>query len=365
MRILYDHQAFTGSIFGGVSRYFADLMGNLFSHGHKVKLATGFSNNIYIQEKKYFKGRSYTYFLGFRWTCTVLSHLNRLVAAINLLGKRFDVFHPTFYNPYFLSFIGNKPFVITYHDAIKDKFGKEYGHLDNVSLEQKQNILNQAAKVIAVSQNTKNDLMEVFDIDPNKIVVIHHATNFQEVSPTKINDLPQKYLLYVGSRNDYKQFLPFIEATANLLIKENISLICAGGGNFTSEESEVIERLQLNHLVRQQTVDDGKLKTLYQNALAFVYPSKYEGFGIPILEAFASDCPAVLSNSSCFPEVAQDAALYFDPESKESIHDAVKQIVTDVAIRQSLVEKGRERFADFSIEKMTQQTLAVYESVAG
>lgn len=365
MRILYDHQAFTGSIFGGVPRYFADLMGNLFTQGHKVKLATGFSNNIYIQEKKYFKGYSYNYFLGHRWTCTLLSHLNRFDAAVNLLGKRFDVFHPTFYNPYFLSFIGNKPFVITYHDAIKDKFGKEYGHLDNVSIEQKQKILNQAAKVIAVSQNTKNDLVEVFDIDPNKIVVIHHATNFQDVTPTPVSDLPEKYLLYVGSRNDYKQFLPFVEATADLLRKENISVICAGGGNFTPTESDAIEKLGVNHLLSQQTVDDGTLKTLYQNALAFVYPSKYEGFGIPILEAFASDCPAVLSNSSCFPEVAQDAALYFDPESKESIHDAVKQIITDSTTRKSLIEQGRKRFADFSIEKMTQQTLAVYESVAG
>lgn len=364
MRILYDHQAFTGSIFGGVPRYFADLMGNLLSHGHQVNLATGFSNNIYLQNQLYFKGRPYQYFFGHRWTCTILSHLNRLGAAANILRKEFDVFHPTFYNPYFLDFIGKKPFVITYHDAIKDKFGQQYSHLDNVSIEKKQQILNQAAKVIAVSENTKNDLVEVFDISPEKIVVIHHATNFHDITPEPIAELPKKYLLYVGSRNDYKQFIPFIEATAELLKEENISLICAGGTAFTSEENQQINALGLNKLVSQKIVTDGTLKTLYQNALAFVYPSKYEGFGIPILEAFASDCPTVLSNSSCFPEVAQDAALYFNPESKTSITTAVRQVISDSSVRQHLIEKGRKRFADFSIEKMTQQTLAVYESVA-
>jgi glycosyltransferase involved in cell wall biosynthesis len=365
MRILYDHQAFTGSIFGGVPRYFADLMGNLLSHGHSINLSTKFSNNIYLQNQQYFKGRPYQYFLGYRWTCTTLSHLNRLGAAVSLARKEFDVFHPTFYNPYFLDFIGRKPFVITYHDAIKDKFGQQYGHLDNVSIETKQTLLNKAAKVIAVSENTKNDLVEVFDINPDKIVVIHHATNFQDVAPEPVTDLPDKYLLYVGGRNDYKQFIPFIEATAELLKNEDTSLVCAGGAAFTTEESQKINSLGLNKLVSQRIVNDGELKTLYQNALAFVYPSKYEGFGIPILEAFASNCPTVLSNSSCFPEVAQDAALYFDPESKESIRATVQQVVTASAARESLIKKGRKRFADFSIEKMTQQTLAVYESVAG
>jgi glycosyltransferase involved in cell wall biosynthesis len=363
MRILYDHQAFTGTIYGGVSRYFADLMGNLSTNGHAVNLATGFSNNLYLQNQRYFKGKPYTYFLGYRWTCTILSHLNRLGAATNLLGKKFDVFHPTFYSPYFLDFIGEKPFIITYHDAIKDKFGEKYGHLDNVSKEVKKKLLTKAAKVIAVSENTKKDLVEVFDIEEDKIVVIYHATNFHEIQPIGVANLPAKYLLYVGSRNDYKQFIPFVEATAELLKTENISLLCSGGGEFTTEENEAIQKLGISHLISQRKVNDSELKTLYQNALAFVYPSKYEGFGIPILEAFASDCPVVLSDSSCFPEVAQNAALYFDPESQISIADAVEQVITNADLRADLITKGRKRFADFSIDKMTQQTLAVYESV--
>lgn len=365
MRILYDHQAFTGSIFGGVPRYFADLMGNLLTEGHQVNLATGFSNNIYIQQQKYFKGSPYTYFLGYRWTCAVLSHFNRLGAAINLLRKEFDVFHPTFYNPYFLDFIGKKPFVITYHDAIKDKFGEKYAHLDNVSKAAKKNLLSKAAKIIAVSENTKKDLIEVFDIEAEKVVVIHHATHFENVRPLNVVGLPSRYLLYVGGRNDYKQFIPFVKAISGLLQNQDIVLVCTGGGEFSVDEIALFKSLDIRHKVMHRNADDGELKTLYQHALAFVYPSKYEGFGIPILEAFASNCPVVLSNTSCFPEVAQDAALYFDPNSEASILTAVQQITTDPITRQQLIEKGRKRFADFSIEKMTQQTLAVYKSVAG
>jgi glycosyltransferase involved in cell wall biosynthesis len=229
-----------------------------------------------------------------------------------------------------------------------------------VSKEVKKKLLTKAAKVIAVSENTKKDLVEVFDIEEDKIVVIYHATNIQ---PVGVANLPAKYLLYVGSRNDYKQFIPFVEATAELLKTENISLLCSGGGEFTTEENEAIHKLGISHLISQRKVNDSELKTLYQNTLAFVYPSKYEGFGIPILEAFASDCPVVLSDSSCFPEVAQNAALYFDPESQISIADAVEQIIKNADLRADLITKGRKRFADFSIEKMTQQTLAVYESV--
>lgn len=362
MKILYDHQAFTGSIYGGVPRYFADLMEHLELMGQSVELATWFSNNFYIQNKSYYKGKPYRNVIGSR-TPTICSHLNRANAAMCLLMKNYDVFHPTFYNPYFLDFLGKKPFVLTYHDAIKDKFGDQYAHLDNVSKEKKQSILARASKIIAVSENTKMDLVEVFDVNPDKVAVIHHATNFQEILSAPVRDLPERYLLYVGSRVDYKFFLPFLRAVSQLLIDENIHLVCAGGGNLSVGEREEIEVLNLKEKVIVMHIDDGKLKTMYQKAIAFVYPSKYEGFGIPILEAFASDCPVILNDSSSFPEVAGDAALYFDALIPDSIVNAVKKVVKDPELRDQLIKKGRERFNDFSIQEMTCQTLAIYESV--
>jgi glycosyltransferase involved in cell wall biosynthesis len=367
MKILYDHQAFTGTRFGGVARYFFDLMTSLRRKGIKAQLSIQFSNNDYLLSSNEFRVQSFGYFLGYMRTNMLVSQLNRLWSSVQIWRKNYDVFHPTFFHPYFLKFIGNKPFVLTYHDAIKEKFGDKYSHLDNASKEQKQILLDRAAQVIAVSENTKQDLIELFRIEPDKITVVHHATHFRNLAvPANFQiETPDKYLLYVGVRGTYKNFGPFVTAIAPLLKKyPKIHLVCAGGGEFTQEEQALLTKLGLTSQVNYQAItSDFTLYRLYQQALAFVYPSLYEGFGIPILEAFAAGCPVVLSNTSCFPEVAQGAALYFDPQSEDSICQQIEQIIIDDNLRQSLRQKGYGRQQDFSPEKVASETMQVYQQV--
>ncbi|MDP5139395.1 MAG: glycosyltransferase [Spirosomaceae bacterium] len=233
MRILYDHQAFTGSIYGGVSRYFADLMGNLAVKGHDVNLATGFSNNFYLQDKSFYNGSSFSQFIGSR-TGTVFSHLNRANAAYHLLRNKFDVFHPTFHNPYFLDFIGKKPFVVTYHDAIPEIYHQRYGILDGVKFDKKKKLLEKATQVIAVSENTKKDLLKFYDINPDKVSVVHHGSNFVKHTPTATSFLEAQhgYLLYIGARDLYKNFDVFVASIAEVLLKNNLRLLCVGVGDF-------------------------------------------------------------------------------------------------------------------------------------
>ena len=366
MKILYDHQAFTASRFGGVARYFYNLMVALQKKGIKVKLSVRFSNNHYLLHSAHFPTQSYRYFLGLMPTSILFSRINRLWSSVQLSRRDYDLFHPTFFHPYFLKYIGNKPFVITYHDAIKDKFGDKFGHLDNASKEQKQILFDRANHIIAVSENTKNDLIEIFQLEPAKITVVYHATNFQElvVPDTFQIQTPASYLLYVGTRGSYKNFAPFLRAIAPILKKySHIQLICAGGGDFNADENQLITSLDLTGQVVHYFINDFVLYRLYQHALAFIYPSLYEGFGIPILEAFVTGCPVVLSNTSCFPEVAQDAALYFDPESEASISTQIETIILDKALRLSLRQKGYERQLAFSPEKVVNQTLEVYQRV--
>ena len=109
--------------------------------------------------------------------------------------------------------------------------------------------------------------------------------------------------------------------------------------------------------------NDAQMASLYRHALCFVFPSLYEGFGIPILEAFSNNCPVCLSDASCFPEVAADAALYFKPHDAQSMYDTLREVITSETLREDLRRRGNERIKDFSLQKMVQQTCDVYRSV--
>ncbi|WP_026994137.1 glycosyltransferase family 4 protein [Flectobacillus major] len=365
MKILYDHQAFSGSRYGGIARYFHDLMETLSKMGEEVSLSINFSNNEYLKESTVKKPWAYKYIFGFMPTSMLVSRTNRLTSIRAIQKGNFDVFHPTFFHTYHLKHIGNKPFVLTYHDLIKERFN--LGHLDNVSRENKQLLLDKASKVIAISENTKQDLMEFYRISADKIDVVPHASTFKSMSPY-VNShlkLPEKYLLYLGTRNDYKNFDNLLQAIVPIFAKhKDFHLVCAGGGKFNEVEVQRLQALGLEKRVQQITFHaDNTLFNLYQKATAFVYPSRYEGFGIPILEAFACGCPIILSNTSCFPEVAQDAGWYFNPDSVAEMTARIEEVLLDKALQESLVKKGFLRQNDFSTQQTAQKTLDVYRSV--
>jgi glycosyltransferase involved in cell wall biosynthesis len=149
-----------------------------------------------------------------------------------------------------------------------------------------------------------------------------------------------------------------LTSIADLLKSNNLFLYCVGN-SFTIEEKKLIHRLELNaFVINMGILSDNELANLYHNATCFVYPSLYEGFGIPILEAFKHKCPVVLSNTSCFPEIAKGAAIYFNPNDSKSIQIA---IIEAIANRQSLIELGSKRIFDFSWDKAAELTSNVYK----
>ncbi len=369
MKILYDHQSFTGQRYGGVARYFYDLIQSLQSQKDiEVELSVIFSNNFYLQNSDIVDVKAYESFLGNSLTNKLFSHLNRLNSALKLIRKDFDVFHPTYFNGYFLNLLKHKkPYVITYHDVIPEKFSSRYAELDGFDKAHKQKIIDGASKIISVSDNTKCDILEHFNVPFDKIEVVHHTTHFIGYKPAenfKIN-VPEKYLLYVGNRENYKNFTAFVKAIFPVLLKDkDLIVVCAGSHDFSKEEIDLFHQFKIqDRFQHYQIPNDDILYRLYQGAIAFIYPSLYEGFGIPILEAFACGCPVVLSTTSSFPEVARNAGLYFNPYDSEEIAYKVSEIIEKPQLRLDLVKKGFERLKDFTPDKMATLTHQVYKSV--
>lgn len=365
MQILYDHQIFTTQKYGGISRYFYELI-HYFEKkkDNGIDISIVFSNNYYISDNKDVKHMTFFPNYELKGKHRLFAPINKLKSIYKIKKQKFDVFHPTYYHPYFLDYIGDKPFVLTVYDMIHEKFTEVVPPHDKTS-ERKRILADKASKIIAISESTKNDLIEIFDTDPLKIEVIHLATDIRVNKKRPLDIfLQNEYILFVGARHSYKNFIKFIASIENILHEKNdLSVVCIGGGDFNSKEIAFFNQLNIKDKVFQHTVDDTSLAYYYSHAIIFVFPSLYEGFGIPILEAFACECPLVCSNTSSLPEIAEDAAEYFDPSSEDSIRNAVTKVLTNQARRDELREKGTQRLQCFSWEKTAKETQKVYESV--
>ncbi|MDE7149748.1 MAG: glycosyltransferase family 4 protein [Bacteroidales bacterium] len=363
MKILYDHQMFTMQRFGGVTRYFAELMACL-PTGFEACLPQGlWSDNYYLEETVGYASRVLKHPRAFRLRRRLYYFMNQGPTVCRTRRDDYDVLHPTWYDPYVLR-RRRKPLVITVHDLIQERMPGDFRFYDR-SILHKKKLMLAADHIIAVSHCTKADIVSIAGIAPEKISVVHHgyrlAAHLDPAPP-----LGTHYVLYVGDRRKYKNFMTFVEAMAPLLRADRrLSVICAGAP-CAPEENALFVGLGLN-AGRFQAVQatDAQLVSLYRHADVFVYPSLYEGFGIPILEAFANGCPVCLSRASSFPEVAGEAAVYFEPTSAEDMRLAIERVVYDAEAAGRLRDAGLERVKLFSIDKMVAGTCDVYRRFEG
>ena len=370
MTIFFDHQIFSLQNYGGISRYYGELIKEINrKESNNAHLSLLTSNNIHLEELN-LKKRSIIAQWNFPRRETLLYKLNQAYSIAQLKGQPFDIFHATYYDNYFTPYLRKKqPSVITFLDMIHERFGHQFKQLsiDRNVIKQKKTIVSQVDKLIAISQSTKNDMVELLDVEPSKIDVIYLGNSLS----TSQNKRPElnldkghdTYLLYVGIRHLYKNFTLFIHAVAPLLRQYDIRLVCGGGGEFNPEEQQLLNQLRITERVSQEPVDDQALVRLYKGAYAFIFPSLYEGFGIPVLEAFACDCPCIVSTGGSLPEVAGDAALYFDPTDEQAIAVAIQQLLDDNALRDQLINRGRQQRQLFSWQKTASETVASYQSL--
>lgn len=359
MKILYDDQAFSWQKIGGVSRYLVEVQSHLPS-GFEVRNSTVFSDNHYVnQSDNRAIARRGLMTFDFPLRNKIMRTVNRASSKRLLRDGRFDLFHPTYYNPYFLSLIGERPFVITVHDMIHEVYGIDANGVAN----EKRMVVEAATRVIAVSENTKRDLVRFLGVDPDRIDVIYHGHSIDVATTVAIEGLPDRYVLFVGGRDGYKNFENFARAFAVLTAQfDDLQMICTGR-QFSVSQLALLEQLGIAGRARAMFVEDRHLPYLYSCAAAFVFPSKYEGFGIPILEAWACRCPVVLSAASCFEEIAADAGLYFDPDDPRSIAEQLARVLQDEQLSDHLVKAGERRVELFSWQSAARQTAELYGEV--
>jgi glycosyltransferase involved in cell wall biosynthesis len=357
MKVLYDSHIFANQKVGGVSRYHYELLDGLIKRGVDARISGLFVKNKYLLNNQFFS-RSFL-----RDPMALFSKINMLFIKKALRNPGgYDVFHPTDTRLYLLDLLpAGKPMVFTIHDMIPERMGE----VDPLSTA-KYRFAQRATKIIAVSENTKQDIIHYYQIPSEKIEVIHHGVSFFLYSTNWLRKaLPDSYILFVGGRNGYKNFEGFIRTIAPLLLKRSeLFLVCAGGKSFTADELRLFDTLGISKKVIGFTLlSDDELAKLYSNAMIFVFPSLYEGFGIPILEAWSCKVPVVLSRCSCFPEIAGDAAIYFMPDDSQSLINAVNSLLEDESLRKAMIERGTTKLKAYQWQKAIDKTLMVYESV--
>ena len=362
MKILFDHQVFSWQRYGGISRYFANIYDTI-KEQSDIDAGIGllYSENYYIRDFKGFLSNDFGKLIlskssrRYKW--------NKQYSKYLIKSSDFDIFHPTYYNPYFINKI-KKPYVLTVHDMIHELMPEYFNTNDQVSY-QKRLCVEKASHIIAISETTKTDLINILGISDDKITVIHHGYKYHNITTNHLsNEQNGDYLLFVGDRAGYKNFTNFLSAIAPLLLeRNNLRLICAGGGSFQSMERELLLRLKLTEKVTQISASEAQLHQLYANAILFVFPSLYEGFGLPLLEAFQQDCPIIASDNACFREILGNAGNYFDPLSHSEILNKVKKLVDDTLLRNELVIHGKRRLKDFTMQECMDKTINVYRNL--
>lgn len=384
-KVLYDYQAFDMQTHGGISRCIFELYKRLPDTVHAT-FGIEETDNVYLNQLNFpSKGTTYNHFLSkkdfplkkalykayfnisngqvSRWDKKPL--LNKFKTVDLLKQDNYDIFHPTFFDTYFLKYLNGKPFVLTIHDMIEELF-PQYFPANSKQILGKQMLAPLASHIIAVSEQTKKDAIHFLGVAEEKITVIYHGVDEQPYIPGNSIDYDFEYILYVGARWPYKNFHTFCKCCKPILQRHpDIKIVCTSSP-FTKEEQSFLNDLGIaSRVVHRFVESDQELGDLYHHAIAFVYPSEYEGFGIPILEAYKADCPVMLNHASCFPEIAGDAAVFFKMTKEYS--DFEEQFETlyrlDGNERERLLNKQRQRMQLYSWTKSAEKLADVYQKV--
>ncbi len=287
-----------------------------------------------------------------------------------------DLYHGTNFQ---LQTSGRYGTVLTIHDLWLDRYPEYSKKLfgQRLSFLRTKRRVQQATHVIAVSDFTAKEIKELYEVPANKVSVIHHGIpkeffpdldkNTDFLAFRERLGIPDKpFILFIGGANPRKNHYTLLKAFAsNAFLRQNYSLILVGGTTFKNLTLErTIQNFNLGQCaicIDQLPLEE--LRVVYSRASLFVFPSRYEGFGFPVLEAMACGAPVITSRCSALPEVAGDAAVLVDPENVNALEKAMVQVLQDSDFQSTLRQKGLKRAASFDWARTAEQTLQVYQSI--
>lgn len=361
MKVGFDEQVFLAQRHGGISRYVVNLVQSLRADpalGVQPVPGWRFGPNAHAAEA------------GMARTLPVIDGLcDGPLAAAGMGGyylanaparraaRKADILHYTYTHPRFFAprFRGLR--VCTVYDMIPELFPDSFPDRDpHVA---KRRYVESCDVVLCISQSTRRDLIQVYG-DPGVPMPVTYLGVEPAFAPgaARPAGLPERYVLFVGRRGGYKDFAVLAEAFAGL--PDDGTTLLTVGGPFTDDESARLAALGLRGRVRRISAGDAELPGIYAGALAFVFPSRHEGFGLPTLEAMASGTPTVLAGSSSHPEVGGDVARYFPPGDAEALRKVLAELLDDTALRDELGRLGVQRAAGFTWAATAASTAAAY-----
>lgn len=317
MKIIFDDQIFIDQKWGGISNIFINYI-NLLKKKNKIKvyLPFIFTLNKNLENRFYIPKNLFTY--------TVVKYFNKILLKFYLSFFNYNFLHLTYFRKDLT--VPNKKIILSIPDMIPERNKKYFKNPLKVHPFKKELALK-AQKIVTLSKTSKKYISQEYSINKNKIFVIYPSIKKTKKIKMKLN-LPNNYLLYVGTREGYKRFDLLLKVFSKISkVNKNLYLICIGS-KFNENEIKLIKKLKIdNKVLFFNNPYVQKKNFLYQNAICKIFPSIDEGFGIPIIEAFANKCPVILSDTEIFKEVAGKFGIFFKKNSQNSLKYKIEMVI--------------------------------------
>lgn len=362
MKVAFTNTIFFKQKYGGISRYFCSVISELINANIDIKVfSLIFKNNYLINIPK--KNRQGIFIPRYPVSNFLENQIEK-VLNYQIQNSSYDIVHETYYSKEFLNFKRKKK-VITVYDLIHEKFDKLYTN-KNFSL--KKRIIDESDIVICISNNTKNDLMNYYKVPEKKIFVTYLGCDHLNDDPKNVKFenlyLPENFILFVGSRLKYKNFKLFVESYASSkIIHDQFDIVCFGGGNFSNDEKKFFSELNLNKKIHYHYGSDYLLSKLYKKAKLFIFPSQYEGFGIPLVEAMSLGCPVLASDINIFREISENGINYFANNDKNSLTENLEYLLKNEKYLYSKITLAKKISGKYSWKNCANKTIEIYNKI--